>query len=380
MSVRFLMPALGADMTEGTVVEWRVHPGDTVKRGDVVALVETAKGIIDVEVFHDGTVEKLLVEPGTEVPVGTALAVFSGEEAAASPAGAPAAAPPEPAPDTTATSRTGPTSVPARPTSRARISPAARRRAEAAGLSVETLAGTGADGVITLDDVERAIAGPRAAMRHAIAAAMARAKREIPHYYLAQQVDFGPAVEWLQRFNADRPVEERLLHAVLLIKALARAASEIPGFAGFFRNGRFQPAGDIHVGFAIAQRGGGLVAPGLLKASTKDLPALMRELKDLVARTRGGHLRSSELELPVITLTSLGDEGVEAVFPIIFPDQVAIVGAGRVEERPWVVDGKVIPRPVLTLTLAADHRVTDGRTGGRFLARIAALLSRPGEL
>jgi pyruvate dehydrogenase E2 component (dihydrolipoamide acetyltransferase) len=217
-------------------------------------------------------------------------------------------------------------------------------------------------------------------MRQAIAAAMARAKREIPHYYLAQQVDFGPAVEWLRQFNADRPVEERLLHAVLLIKAVARAAGEMPGFAGFFRNGQFLPAGDIHVGFAIAQRGGGLVAPGLLQASTKDLPALMRELKDLVARTRGGHLRSSELELPAITLTSLGDEGVEAVFPIIFPDQVAIVGAGRVEERPWVVDGKVIPRPVLTLTLAADHRVTDGRTGGRFLARIATLLSRPGEL
>ncbi len=380
MSVRFLMPALGADMTEGTVVEWRVQPGDTVKRGDVVALVETAKGIIDVEVFHDGTVEKLLVEPGTEVPVGTALAVFSGEETAASPGGAPAAAPPEPAPGIAATARTTPASAAAPPTSRARISPAARRRAEAAGLAVETLVGTGPDGVITLEDVQRAAAGPRSSMRQAIAAAMARAKREIPHYYLAQQLDFGPAVEWLQRFNADRPVEERLLHAVLLIKAVARAASEIPGFAGFFRNGQFQPAGDIHVGFAIAQRGGGLVAPGLLQASTKDLPALMHELKDLVARTRGGHLRSSELELPVITLTSLGDEGVEAVFPIIFPDQVAIVGAGRVEERPWVIDGKVIPRPVLTLTLAADHRVTDGRAGGRFLARIAALLSRPGEL
>jgi pyruvate dehydrogenase E2 component (dihydrolipoamide acetyltransferase) len=171
-----------------------------------------------------------------------------------------------------------------------------------------------------------------------------------------------------------------MLYAVLIVKAVARAAGEIPGFTGFFRGGIFQPAQDIHVGFAIARRGGGLIAPALLHAGAKDCPALMRELRDLVARARGGHLRSPELELPVITLTSLGDEGVEAAFPIIFPDQVAIVAAGRVEQRPWVVDGAVLARPVLTLTLAADHRVTDGRAGSRFLSRIAALLAAPEQL
>jgi pyruvate dehydrogenase E2 component (dihydrolipoamide acetyltransferase) len=378
------MPALGADMTEGTVVEWRIAPGDTIKRGDVVLLVETAKGIIDVEAFHDGVVEKLLVEPGALVPVGAPLAQFSGEEATAAPADAPSPAQPAATPATAAT--------------RARISPAARRRAEAAGLSVDSLAGTGPEGVITLADVERAAAssdsptraaapstratpaGASAAMRHAIGMAMARSKREIPHYYLAHRIDFSAARDWLQKFNADRPVEERLLYAVLLVKAVARAAGEIPGFAGFYRNGQFQPASDIHVGFAVAQRGGGLVAPGLLQAATKDWPTLMRELKDLVARTRGGHLRSSELELPVITLTNLGEEGVEAAFPIIFPDQVAIVAAGRIVERPWVVEGQVVPRPVLTLTLAADHRVTDGRAGSRFLERIAMLLCAPESL
>jgi pyruvate dehydrogenase E2 component (dihydrolipoamide acetyltransferase) len=410
MTIEFRMPALGADMTEGTLVEWRIAPGDQIKRGQVVVLVETEKGIIDVEAFHEGRVERLLVEPGTHVPVGTALALFSGEAAqpatgtAAAPA-APAEALLPPAPLSSGCAQ-GLAAAPATPPvprgRRVKISPAARRRAEELGLSIEELSGTGAGGPLTIADVEIAAASTKAsrpatpiaapaapasvadrtqgAMRRAIAAAMTRAKREIPHYYLTQMIDFAPARAWLERFNASRPVEERLLYSVLLIKAVARAAAEIPGFAGFYRNGQFEAATDIHVGFAVAQRGGGLMAPALLSAASKDLIVLMHELMDLVARARGGHLRSSELGLPVITLTSLGDEGVDAVYPIIFPDQVAIVGAGRLTDRPWVNDGQVTIRPTLTLTLAADHRVTDGRRGARFLARIATLLAAPGEL
>jgi pyruvate dehydrogenase E2 component (dihydrolipoamide acetyltransferase) len=364
LTVQFLMPALGADMTEGTLVEWRVQPGTAVKRGDIVALVETAKGIIDVESFHDGMVERLLIEPGAQVPVGTAMALFSGD------------APPAPA-------------QPA--TERTRISPAARRSAAAAGLALDQLAGSGPDGIVSLADVEHAIAertrtapttgtSQKPGMRSAIAASMARAKREIPHYYLARTIDFSPAQRWLEHYNSSRPVEERLLYVALVIKAVGRAARDIPGFGGFFRNDTFEPAQDIHVGIAITQRGGGLVAPAILHAATKDLSQLMRELSDLVTRARSGHLRSSELALPVITLTSLGDEGVELVYPIIFPDQVAIVGAGQIMVRPWVDNGQVVPRPLLTLTLAADHRVTDGRAGARFLSRIAALLGTPDTL
>jgi len=387
MTIEFRMPALGADMTEGTLVEWRIAPGDPVKRGQVVALVETEKGIIDVESFHEGRVERLLVETGTHVPVGTALALFSGE--APQPASATAAAP---------------AAAPVPGGGRVKISPAARRRAEELGLSIEELSSTGAGGPVSIADVEIAAAASKArppalialpaspiaplagaertqaTMRRAIAAAMTRAKREIPHYYLTQMIDFAPARAWLEQFNASRPVEDRLLYSVLIIKAVARAAAEIPGFSGFYRNGQFEAATDMHVGFAVAQRGGGLMAPALLSAASKDLIVLMHELMDLVARARGGHLRSSELGLPVITLTSLGDEGVDAVYPIIYPDQVAIVGAGRLTDRPWVGDGQVTIRPILTLTLAADHRVTDGRRGARFLARIATLLATPGEL
>jgi pyruvate dehydrogenase E2 component (dihydrolipoamide acetyltransferase) len=279
------------------------------------------------------------------------------------------------------------------PGPRTRISPAARQRAAAAGIPVDTLTGSGPGGAITLADVEQALAAPVAGparatvaassgaiMRRAIAAAMARSKREIPHYYLTQALDFSATRDWVARFNAGRPADDRLLYAVPLIKAVALACTEIPGFAGIHRDGQFHPAVTIDVGFAVAQRGGGLVAPGLLDVARKDMPTIMRELKDLVGRVRGGHLRSPELERPVITVTSLGEEGVEAVYPIIFPDQVAIVGAGRIEERAWVLDGRIVPRPVLTLTLAADHRVSDGRAGARFLGRVCALLSAPEQL
>jgi len=373
VSVEFRMPSLGADMLEGTLLEWRIAPGKRVKRGDIVALIDTEKGVIDVEAFHDGVTEKLLVEPGSRVPVGTVLALFSGT---APESGVAATAQPAPAP----TER----EVPA--AHRMKVSPAARARAHALGIALETLTGTGTSGAIAIEDVERAArAAPesttaKAAMRHAIGAAMARAKREIPHYYLAMTVDFTPARTWLEQFNAKRTVEERLLYPVLLVKAVARAAREIPGFNGYFRGQRFEPATDVNVGVAISQRGGGLVAPAVLTAADKDLATLMRELNELVARARTGHLRSSELALPTITLTSLGEEGVDSVQPIIFPDQVAIVGAAGLVERPWVVDGRIEPRTVMTLTLAADHRVSDGRAGARFLKRIAALASSPGDL
>lgn len=388
MSREFLMPSLGADMEDGTLVRWEIAPGAHVRRGEVVAQVETEKGIIDIESFEDGVVEKLVVEPGSRVPVGTTLAWFAGEPDAAT-AAAPAAAPvaaaqpaPAPTPPTTAaTARAGGYRG-------VRISPAARARAAELGLDISSLSGTGPGGTVVIADVERAApaAAPAPAapgtsgVRRAIAASMSRSKREIPHYYLSLSLDFQAAARWLEAYNAARPVPERLLATVLLIKALARAAAAMPAFNGFFGENGFAPAAGVHLGVAIAMRGGGLVAPAIPDAHQKSLPVLMRELQELVARVRGGHLRSGELASATLTMTSLGDDGVDSLFPIIHPPQVAIVGFGSVLERPWVVDGRIEARPVLTITLAADHRVTDGREGAKFLARIRDLLSRPEDL
>jgi pyruvate dehydrogenase E2 component (dihydrolipoamide acetyltransferase) len=282
------------------------------------------------------------------------------------------------------------------PVLRTRISPAARARAARLAIDPAGAQGTGPQGEITLDDVVRlasksalpAIAPTATSsgavahdgMRNAIAASMSRSKREIPHYYLQLAMDFQPAASWLAAFNQSRPPPERILTAAMLIKAVARAAAEKRGFSGYFAADVFAPAVPVHVGVAIALRGGGLVAPAILEADRKPVATIMHELQDLVTRVRAGHMRSSEISSPTITVTSLGDEGAETVYPIIYPPQVAIVGFGSVLERPWVVEGRIEARPVLNLTLAADHRVTDGRQGAQFLTLVRDWLSRPGEL
>ena len=263
-------------------------------------------------------------------------------------------------------------------------------------MDVATVRGTGESGAITKADVERAAAerptaaapaaGPGAgerlaSLRKVIAAAMARSKREIPHYYLGTQIDMSRAVGWLAAENARRPVTARLLPAVLLLRAVALAAREVPEMNGFWRDGQFQPGDGVHVGVAISLRQGGLVAPAIHDVDRKRIDQLMPELLDLVKRTRAGVLRSSEVSDATITVTNLGEQGVETVFGVIYPPQVALVGFGRLVERPWTAaDGNIAPRPLLNASLSADHRASDGHRGGRFLAAIERLLQQPEAL
>ena len=384
------MPILGADMTAGTLIAWRKQPGDRVARGDIIAEVETEKGLIDVEVFVNGVLDRIVVEPGATVPTGTVLALIREDGAAVAPR--PAAEPPP----ATVPAAPLPRAVAAAPGARVRVSPLARKLAAQLGIDPTALRGSGAGGAVTREDVERAAAAPGVSaaapvpparprpdvmpMRHAIAAAMARSKREIPHYYLAHTIDLHRALAWLSEENARRPVEDRLLYGVLLVKAVALALREVSELNGRWRGDQVEPSAAIHVGVAISLRGGGLVAPALHDTDRQPLGDLMRTLRDVTQRARSGGLRSSELSDPTITVTSLGERGVETVFGIVYPPQVAIVGFGRIAERPWVVDGAVVPRPLVTATLAADHRVTDGHRGGLFLAALERLLQAPERL
>jgi pyruvate dehydrogenase E2 component (dihydrolipoamide acetyltransferase) len=394
MASEFRLPALGADMDAGTIVQWNVAPGSVVKRGDVVAVVETDKGAIDVEIFQDGVVREIIVQPGTKVPVGTVIALLEGPAPAPALPGEGRGEGSSPLPSQV-TQPIAPVPSEPKPTeadSRIRMSPAARKRARELGIDDVSLQGSGPGGVITLEDVEASprpspaksgeAPAPKVAegMREAIAAAMSRSKREIPHYYLSTTVDLTPATEWLAAHNASVPVAERLLFPALLVKAIALTCREMPGFSGFYRDGRFEASPDVHVGVAVALRGGGLVAPAIMDTAGKSLAALMEDFRALVMRARAGRLRASELAAPTIILTSLGESSVDVVFPIIQPPQVAIVGAGEIVTRPWVVDGSVEARQVLTLSLGADHRVTDGRLGAQFLARVARRLVDPGSL
>lgn len=377
--IDFRMPTLGADMEAGTLVQWLKQPGDVLKRGDIIAVVDTEKGAIEIEVYDAGVLAETLVSPGAKVPVGTVLARIRGEAEAAGVSLPVSAATPERGAVTHAEpTRAGATGGP-------RATPGARRAAQERHVELDRVEPTGPGGTITKADVERAAASPPAVqratgMRSAIAAAMARSKREIPHLYLGTTIDMGPSTAWLAAANQARPVTGRLLPLVMLLKAVARAAVDVPQVNGFYADGAFRPGTGVHVGCAIALRDGGLVAPALHDVGAKDLDTLMRELRDLITRTRAGGLRSSELADSTITVTSLGDLGVESVFGVIYPPQVAIVGFGRVADRPWVADGRVESRPLVEATVSADHRAVDGRQAGLFLTAVARYLQDPGAL
>ncbi|WP_020681278.1 dihydrolipoamide acetyltransferase family protein [Marinobacterium rhizophilum] len=396
------MPSFGADMDAGTLIEWRIKPGDSVTKGDIVAVIETMKGAIDMEVFEDGTIEALLVDEGDKVPVGTPIASIATAGAASTEPVAASAV--TTAAVATASASALPASAPARaqtPTSgepRARIlaSPLARSRAQQYQLDLSGIRGSGPGGALLLADIERkhgakhpvkpaaARVKPgidRSAMRQAIAAAMAKSKREIPHYYLASTIDLSETLSWLEARNQARPPEQRVLLGALLIKATAAVLKQVPELNGFYRDGGFQPSGAIHVGMAITIRGAGLVVPALLDADRQPLDALMENLRDVSARARQGGLRSSEMSAATITVTSLGERGVEAVYGVIFPPQVAILGFGSPCTRPWVTkDGGIEARTVMRVTLAADHRVSDGHLGARLLRLLEKQLQAPESL
>ncbi|MEU2912764.1 dihydrolipoamide acetyltransferase family protein [Streptomyces massasporeus] len=465
----FTMPSLGADMDEGTLLEWLVGPGDLVHKGDPVAVVETAKSTIEVECFTTGTMTTLLVEPGTTVPVGTPLALIGPAEERrpvhqgpnkgkpAEPSEStefpkPSEHPspqPEPVPVPVPSAARLPGHIEAGPLARrlaersgvdlealhgsgpggrvtrtdvehaaaarsptgprrVRATPLARRLAVELGVDVATVTGTGRQSAVRASDVRRAAPGPSAppapaaaapahpplahpsatrpsedrttAMRQAIAGLMSRANRDIPHYYLSTTVDMAAATGWLHEHNRRSPLGERLLPAALLLKAAALAAREVPELNGFWSDDHFTGGEGVHLGVAVSLRGGGLVAPALHDADTLELPLLMAALKDLVTRARTGRLRGSEVSDSTITVTHLGDQGVEAVFGVIYPPQVALVGFGRVVDRPCAVDGLLGVRPAVTATLSADHRATNGAVGSRYLTTVTRLLQNPEQL
>ncbi len=427
--IHYNMPSLGADMASGTLLEWLVKPGDRVKRGDIIAVVGTEKGDIEVEIFEEGTVDALLIPAGTEAPVGTPIAVIRGEGEPAGPPPLPAPARPvqpvqtkaeQPAPVATPAGKNG-----AARDTRIRISPVARKLAEELGVDLTGIVGTGPQGAISRADIEAAAAraqsraapvtppppaapaptepvspapmptppskpGPaladkssadfQAGMRRAIALAMARANRDIPHYYLMTRIDMSRALRWLEAENLKRSIADRVLPAVLLVRAVALALTRVPELNGYWIDDRLQTSEAIHIGFAIALRQGGLVTPAIHNADMLSMDETMAALRDLIMRTRAGRLRSSELTDATITVTNLGDLGVESVFGVIYPPQVALVGFGKITEQPWAENGMLGIRPVLTATIAGDHRATDGRTGGQFLDHVTKLLSAPEKL
>lgn len=353
----FVMPSLGADMESAVLMEWLVKEGDHVTKGQVIAEVETSKGVIEIEVFEEGIVDKLFVKEETECTVGTPLAHIRTAD--------------EKAPQQT-------TEEP----QRVKASPAARRKAKEMGVDIASLAATGE---VNLANIEK-LAGqtPKLAttdgIRQAIAKAMSRSNADIPHYYLSTSINMTPALTWLETFNADRTIAQRILPAALLIRAIVKALKEVPQLNGFWEDNEHRISESIHPGIAIALRKGGLITPALINAHEMGLDETMHALGDLISRTRGGKLRNSEMTLQTITITNLGDLGVESVFGVIYPPQVALIGLGRIMDAPWAQGDTLCVRKVMQATLAGDHRATDGRIGGLFLEKLNQILQDPQEL
>jgi pyruvate dehydrogenase E2 component (dihydrolipoamide acetyltransferase) len=459
----FKMPSLGADMDRGKVVEWLLKEGDPFERGGVIVLVETDKGIIEVEIWDSGTMEEIVVGPGEEVAVGIVIARYreTGEELDSSSrkpaedlpaeaAGVSDETGPEATPIDTLPAEPVPSGTPA-VMHHPRVTPPIRHRAHQLEVDLETVVGTGPGGSITRVDVERAArpaatrserrlratprarrvaeemgvdltgvvgSGPsgvineadiravavpreprpmvaeavqpsggtdladqqRAAMRRAIGQVMAKSKREIPHYYLGTEIDMTRALAWLEEENLRRTMAERLLPAVLMLKAAALAIRDVPEMNGFWLDENFRASDDIHLGVAVSLRQGGLIAPAIHHSDRKSLDELMTALKDLVARARTGRLRSSEMSDPTITITNLGDRGVAEVYGVIYAPQVALVGFGKAVQRPWIMDGLLGIRPIIRATLSADHRVSDGHRGGIYLQAVDRYLQEPEQL
>lgn len=275
--------------------------------------------------------------------------------------------------------------VPAPSGDRVRISPYAKQLAQRREIDFSQVQGTGPGGAIRARDLEgvptqASAESPKERMQRAIAAAMTRANDEIPHYYVEHTIDMGPALEWLRAKNATSSLDQRLLSGVLFVRSVAHALRKHPQLNATWQGSEVVQGSGFHIGLAVSLRGGGLVAPALCDADQGSLLELMARMTDLVGRARAGTLRSSEMTSATITLTSLGERGVESVTPIIFPPQVAIVGFGAIVTRPWAVRGEIVARPVVRATLGADHRVSNGHQGARFLSALDRLLQEPEKL
>lgn len=415
MAIEVTMPQMGADMTEGTLLKWLKQVGDSVQRGDILAEIETDKATVELEAYESGTILKQLASEGDVVPVGDVIALLGDPSEAAPevdrkpPAETPARRAIEPEAKERAVASTA-AAAPAAETDasgRIRVSPVARRMARDAGVDITALSGSGPDGRILRRDIESAIAAgtrkappaePAAArsaapaarpaagaieglskMRQAIARRMTLSKQTQPHYYLTLDIDMTAALAFREQLNASATDEQRVSINDLVVKACAIALDRHPKF-----NAEFSEEGLVHherenvcIGVALDD---GLIAPAILDCQSKSLGRIAAESKDLVNRAREGRLKADELSDGTFTITNLGAFGVETLIGIINPPQAAILGVGSVMPQAVVRDGEVVVRQMMKVALSADHRVSDGAEGARFIKEIQALLEGPAAL
>jgi pyruvate dehydrogenase E2 component (dihydrolipoamide acetyltransferase) len=399
-----IMPKMGDAMTEGKVLRWLKRPGDPVRKGEPIAEIETDKVNVELEAEWDGILSRVLVEPGSAVPVGAPIAVLTlpGEAPPAAeapppqgPVASPAATAAPPAAPVQAATPAAPPVTP--PTGVVRASPLARRLAAEHGIPLETIRGSGPEGRITKDDVEAAIAaraarpapagapaGPPAAvrevplsrMRAAIARRMTESKQQVPHFYVTMAIAMDAALDLRRQLNARLPEAAKITVNDLVVRAAALALRRYPNLNASFAGETIRHPAAVNISIAVPVAEG-LLSPVLHDVDRKPLWVIARESKALIERARAGHLRPDDLAGGTFTVSNLGPYGVEAFAAIVTPPQTAILAVGAATPTPVVRDGAVQVATVMRATLSADHRVTDGAEAAQFLGEIRRLLEAP---
>ena len=367
------MPSLGADMEAGILRSWRVQPGDSVKAGDIIAEVETQKGIIEIEIFSSGVIEKLLLQVNEPVPVGKVMAIITEAGSATMPVPVPVSI----------------SNVPVTEVSEGahvKASPLARKIAASKNISLSSIKGTGPGGAIIRADVEQLVNKPELpktttpdlsqSIRQAVAAAMSRSNKEIPHYYLDARINMEVCLDYMTRLNLERSVKNRILPVAFLIKAVALALRDAPDLNAWYTS-EIERKDQINIGIVIALRTGGIIIPSINQADRKSIDEIMEKLTDLINRGRNLKLKSSEVSESTVSITSIGDGFTTTMLGIIYPPQVALIGFGSILEEAWAENGMLAARKVIHMSLAADHRATDGIYGNRFIGNVIHFLNHP---
>jgi pyruvate dehydrogenase E2 component (dihydrolipoamide acetyltransferase) len=378
-----IMPALGMAQETGKVIRWLKTEGDAVDAGEPLVEIETDKVTVELESPAAGILAGIRAAEGDDVPVGETIALVIAVGESVPERGA--TTPPEVAPPTP-TAANGEAAVAVAPSGpgRALASPKARRIAAERGIDLAALSGSGAGGAILAADVESktsVMAG--GSMRvsgiwRAMAERTTESWQSVPHFYLRREVDATRLESWRSSVRA-KPGHDRVSHTDLLVRVAAEALGRHPRVNSTWRDGAVVPFERIGVGIAVAVEEG-LVVPVVRDADRLSLAETMSRRLELVDAARAGRLRPEDLTGGTFTISNLGMYGVDSFDAIVNAPQAALLAVGRIAERPWVVGGELVVRPVLTLTVSFDHRVVDGARGAEFLDTLASLVDEPAGL
>jgi len=419
MPIEIVMPKLSDTMEEGRIIKWLKKEGDFVNKGEVIAEIETDKADMELESFASGILTKILYQEGDTVPVGTVIAILAGELRGEEPPKGSAKTSPPP---TAVKGKVAELSVSEKPAENkeaeikitlpdqiernlVKISPRARKLIEERGIPIPEIKGSGPNGRIVEEDIERFLKESKgkkseleplltitqapteiieevielSRMRSAIARRMTLSKQTIPHFYVTGEVDMEEAVSFVENLNRTAEGEVKITYNDLVIKASALALRDYPEINAHFTDNRLVVKKDINIGVIVAVKAG-LIVPVVREADKLSLKEISATVKGLRERVFKRESTPEDLTGGTFSISNLGMFGVEEFAAIINPPQVGILAIAAIKEKPVVKKGNILPAKIMKVTLSADHRAVDGVIVAKFLQRLKELLENPTAL